>query len=134
VAAGLIEAHEALGKRAWIGVKKLLCVDDSSEMLALLVDFLEPEFEVVGALTSGSSVVAAAASLKPDIILLDLDLGDGNGFVVARQLRAAGCPAKIVFLSVHESLDFIEAAEAMGAAGYVAKSQIARDLLKTLRR
>jgi DNA-binding NarL/FixJ family response regulator len=45
---------------------------------------------------------------------------------------ASGCPARIVFFFVHESPDFIEAAEALGAAGFVSKSQIDRDLMKTL--
>ena len=115
-------------------MKKLLCVDDNTEMLNFLVEFLGSEFAIVGTLSSGSSVVAAAASLDPDIILLDVDLGDTNGFLVAEQLRDSGCRAKFVFLSVYTSLDFIEAAEALGAAGYVSKTQIATDLIETLRR
>jgi DNA-binding NarL/FixJ family response regulator len=73
-----------------------------------------------------------AANFKPDIILLDVDLGDISGFRVAEQLRNSGCPARIVFLSVHESIDFVRAAKDLGAAGYVFKSQITRDLVKTL--
>jgi DNA-binding NarL/FixJ family response regulator len=114
-------------------VKKLLCVDDSTEMLSFLAEILEPEFMIVGTLSSGTSVVATAAILDPDIILLDIDLGDTNGFLVAEQLQRSGCRAKIVFLSVHTSPDLIEAAEALGAAGYISKAQIDRDLVKTLR-
>ena len=73
-----------------------------------------------------------ATKLNPDIILLDVDLGDISGFVVAKQLRSSGCPASVVFLSVHESIDFIRAAQDLGAVGYVFKSQITRDLVKTL--
>jgi DNA-binding NarL/FixJ family response regulator len=112
-------------------VKKLLCVDDNPEMLTFLIEFLESEFLIVGTLSCGSSVVAAAASLSPDIILMDVDLGDTNGFDVAEQLRSAGSVAKIVFLSVYTSRDFIEAAEAYGAP-YLSKTQIASDLVKTL--
>jgi DNA-binding NarL/FixJ family response regulator len=114
-------------------VKKLLCVDDNTEILNFLVKFLESEFMIVGTLNSGSSVVSTAASLNPDIILLDIDLGDTNGFLIAKQLKSAGSRAKIVFLSVHKGPDFVEAAEALGAAGYVSKSEIDRDLVKTLR-
>ena len=73
-----------------------------------------------------------AVNFKPDVILLDVDLGDISGFRVAEQLKSSGCPARIVFLSVHESIDFIRAAQDLGAAGYVFKSQITRDLVKTL--
>jgi DNA-binding NarL/FixJ family response regulator len=113
-------------------VKRLLCVDDSPDMLEILVDLLQPQFTIVGALSSGASVLEEATSLNPDIILLDVDLGDISGFAVAKQLRSSGCPASVVFLSVHESIDFIRAAKDLGAAGYVFKSQITRDLVKTL--
>ena len=113
-------------------VKRLLCVDDSPDMLEILVDLLRLQFAVVGTLSSGASVLKEAATLNADIILLDVDLGDMNGFTVAKQLRSSGCPASIVFLSVHESVDFVRAAKDLGAAGYVFKSQITRDLVKTL--
>jgi DNA-binding NarL/FixJ family response regulator len=113
-------------------VKRLLCVDDSPEMLDALVDMLRTEFMVVGTLCSASSAIAEAANLKPDIILLDVDLGDGSGFLVAEHLCNSGCPARVVFLSVHESKEFVEAAKDIGAAGYVFKSQISSDLMKML--
>lgn len=101
-------------------------------MLEILVDLLQLQFTIVGTLSSGVSVLEEATTLNPDIILLDVDLGDMNGFTVAKQLRSSGCLASIVFLSVHESIDFIRAAKDLGAAGYVFKSQITRDLVKTL--
>jgi DNA-binding NarL/FixJ family response regulator len=122
---------ESSDRRGCSEVKRLLCVDDSPEMLGVLVDMLRAEFMVVGALTS-SSAMAEAANLRPDIILLDVDLGDASGFVVAEQLRRAGCPAKIVFLSVHENVEFVDAAREIGASGYIFKSQITRDLKKML--
>ena len=67
----------------------------------MLIDMLHTEFIIVGALGTGSSVLAEVTNLKPDIILLDIDLGDITGFAVAEHLRCAGCPAKVVFLSVH---------------------------------
>ena len=113
-------------------MKRLLCVDDSPDMLEILVDLLQPQFTIVGTLSCGASVVEEAATLNPDVILLDVDLGDMSGFAVAQQLRNSGCPASVVFLSVHESIDFIRAAKDLGAAGYVCKSQITRDLVKAL--
>jgi DNA-binding NarL/FixJ family response regulator len=101
-------------------------------MLEILVDLLHPQFTIVGTLSSGASVLEEATTLNADIILLDVDLGDISGFAVAEQLRNSGCPASVVFLSVHESIDFVRAAKDLGAAGYVCKSQITRDLVKTL--
>ncbi len=113
-------------------MERLLCVDDSPEVLEILVDLLQSEFAIVGALSSGTAALVEAADLKPDIILLDVDLGDLNGFFVAEQLRRNGCPARIVFLSVHEGIEFVRTAKELGAAGYVCKSHITRDLIKTL--
>lgn len=116
---------KSCGRSGLIEVKRLLCVDDSPDMLDILVDLLQDEFMIVGKLSSGASALGETANLGPDIILLDIDLGDTNGFLVAGT-------AKIVFLSVLERSDFIQAALDLGAAGYVFKSQISRDLVNTL--
>lgn len=113
-------------------MKRLLCVDDSPELLDIVADLLQYDFMIVGKLSSGSAALAETANLHPDIILLDVDLGDMTGFQVAEQLRTAGCLSSIVFLSVHEGIDFTQAARDLGAAGYVFKSQIDRDLVNTL--
>ncbi len=60
--------------------------------------------------------------------MLDISLGDMTGFEVARRLREMNCPARIVFLTVHESPDFVRAAVALGASGYVFKSRASSDL------
>ncbi len=113
-------------------MKRLLCIDDSPDMLETLVDLLESEFQIVGTVSSGSSALGEVVLCAPDIILLDVDLGDMSGFLIAEQLRRTGCQAKIVFLSIHQSVEFVQAARDLGAAGYVAKSHITRDLVRVL--
>ena len=126
-------AKRACSATRSLEVIKILCVDDSREMLDILVEMLNPGFLVVGALTSGAAVLAQVGALKPDIILLDIDLGDMNGFLLAERLRDMECRAKIVFVSAHESSPFVKAAHDAGAA-FVGKSQLTRDLVNTLRR
>jgi DNA-binding NarL/FixJ family response regulator len=101
-------------------------------MLQMLVDMLESCYVIAAAVTSGASVLSKVIETHPDILLLDVSLGDMTGFDVARRLRNAGCQAKIVFLSVHENRDFVRAGFELGASGYVFKSQISLDLLKAL--
>jgi DNA-binding NarL/FixJ family response regulator len=113
-------------------VMKLLLADDNPDMLMALTHLLRKEFLIVGALSSGASVLAQVDDLNPDIILLDVSLGDLSGFQVAERLRHRACPSKIVFLSVHENPEFLRAAVDLGASGYVFKSQISRDLLHAL--
>jgi DNA-binding NarL/FixJ family response regulator len=106
-------------------------VDDSPEMLTTLVEMLQSDFIVVGALSSGSAALAQVAALQPDIIVLDIDLGDMSGFLVAERLSESQCRAKIVFVSMHEAVSFVRAAQDLGA-GFVGKSRIAGDLVDTL--
>jgi DNA-binding NarL/FixJ family response regulator len=55
-------------------------------------------------------------------------MGDLNGFEITRQLKMDQCPTKIIFLTVHEELEFIRAAFDAGASGYVFKSRMNTDL------
>jgi DNA-binding NarL/FixJ family response regulator len=101
-------------------------------MLTALVHMLQQDFSIVGTVSNGVSVVAEAAHLNPDVILLDISLGDITGFQVAERLRSKEVPSKILFLSVHENPEFVRAAEDMGISGYVFKSQISRDLVDAI--
>lgn len=73
-----------------------------------------------------------AAALCPDLIILDISLGDMTGLEVFRRARAAGRAAKVIFLTVHEDVDFVNAAFDIGASGYVVKSRIAEDLTRAI--
>ena len=106
----------------------ILLVDDNPELLELLVGMLEPTYKIVAAQCNGTAVVDQAAALLPDLIILDISLGDVSGFEVARRLKKAGCPAKIIFLTLHEDMDFARAAFGLGASGYVFKSRLTTDL------
>jgi DNA-binding NarL/FixJ family response regulator len=77
-------------------------------------------------------VLLEAPEIKPDVIVLDVSMGDLNGFDVTRQLRASQSTAKIIFLTVHEDFEFIRAAFDAGASGYVFKSRMNTDLRAAL--
>jgi DNA-binding NarL/FixJ family response regulator len=110
----------------------LLLADDNPALLETLIEMLEPSYRVAAALRNGASVLEEVSALCPDLVILDISLGDLTGFEVARRLKDIGCPAKIIFLSVHEDIDFINAAFDLGACGYVFKSRITADLTKAI--
>src|SRR5271156_1761038 len=93
---------------------------------------LQTEYKVVAALPNGTSVLDQVAFLSPDLVILDVSLGDLTGFEVARRLKDSGCPAKIIFLTVHEDVDFVNAAFDLGAFGYVFKSRVTEDLTRAI--
>ena len=110
----------------------LLLADDNPALLETLIEMLEPSYRVAAALCNGASVLAKVSVLRPDLVILDISLGDLTGFEVARRLKEIGCSAKIIFLSVHEDIDFVNAAFDLSACGYVFKSRITADLTKAI--
>jgi DNA-binding NarL/FixJ family response regulator len=111
---------------------RLVLADDNSEVLETLADMLQPDYVVAGALSDGKSVLEQVAELKPDVIILDISLPDMTGFDVVRQLKKRGSRAKVIFLTVHENIDFVRAAFELDAAGYVFKSRISSDLVEAI--
>jgi DNA-binding NarL/FixJ family response regulator len=110
----------------------IFIADDNLALLETLVTMLADDFNILGTASCGQGVLDQAPKLHPDIILLDISLSDKTGFEVAKELKAAHCKSKFVFLSVHESKSFVDAARQLGAAGYVFKSQLSGDLERTL--
>jgi DNA-binding NarL/FixJ family response regulator len=107
--------------------------DDHKDMRDRVVRVLENDFDLLDAVADGQALLEAAGQLKPDLCLLDVSMPVVNGFEAASRLRKSGSRAKIVFLSIHEDVDFVRAAFAVGASGYVLKRRLASDLLEAIR-
>jgi DNA-binding NarL/FixJ family response regulator len=112
---------------------RVLLADDHEAFLAATARFLEPEFDVVETVGNGQMLVEEVPRLDPDLLVVDIAMPVLNGIEAARQLRAAGSRAKIVFLTVHADEDYVRAAQDAGALGYVVKSRLASDLAPALR-
>jgi DNA-binding NarL/FixJ family response regulator len=107
---------------------RILLADDNPAILEVVTRELQKDFAIVGAVPNGASVLRDVPDLKPDLIILDISMGDLNGFEVTRRLKAGQCDSKIIFLTVHEEFEFVRAAFAAGASGYVFKSRLSSDL------
>jgi two-component system chemotaxis response regulator CheB len=105
--------------------KRILIVDDSAVMRSLLRSVVSsiPGFEVVGTAADGASALASVAVLRPDLILLDVEMPVMDGLVTLKQLRARGHKMPVVMCSsltqrgARVTLDALAA----GASDYVAK-------------
>jgi len=120
-------------RRLSVGRPSIVLADDHAEFLAAVVRHLEPHFDIVRTVGNGQMLLDAAIRIAPDVIVLDISMPVMNGIEAARRLKAAGSPAKIVFLTVHADPDYVRAAFGSGALGYVLKSELASDLLPCLR-
>jgi len=112
---------------------RILLADDHPEFLALVVQFIETEFEVLRTFEDGQAIVDSAQGLDADLLLMDISMPGLSGIDAARRLRAAGCNSKVVFLTVHADRDYLQSALATGALGYVVKDRMATDLMPALK-
>ena len=113
--------------------KRILLADDHPHFSELLERLLGPGFEVVAKVGDGRALFDAAIALKPDLILTDISMPFLNGIDAVDELHRSGCPAKIIFVTVHSDPDFVRSCLAVGAAGYVIKPRVALDLQPAIR-
>ena len=115
----------------------VLLVDDNPHFLRSLADYLSDQdelaLEVVGAVIGGRDAVAQAARIQPAVILLDLSMPEVSGWELLPQLRASVPAAVIIILSAQDSTPSRAATLAAGAAAFVSKGSLERDLLPAIR-
>ena len=111
---------------------RLIVADDNKEMRNTVIRVLEPKYEVVGAVSDGRALVDAVSELEPDIGIIDISMPIMNGILAATEIKKRGSTMKLIFLTVNEDRDFVQAAFESGASGYVVKRQMASDLSDAL--
>ena len=113
---------------------KVLLVDDHPDILKSTSRLLSFDFDVVGTASDGLSAVEAARRLDPDLIALDISMPGRDGFQTAQDLVQSGSRARIVFLTMHESNDYVAEGFRSGGRGYVLKTRLHLDLTNALQR
>ena len=104
---------------------RCLIVDDNRRFLDAARGRLEGQgLLVVGVASNGSDAVQLARELKPDVTLLDIDLGEESGFEVARRLQAHDSPLPIILISTHAEQDYLDLIAESSALGFLAKADL----------
>ena len=112
---------------------RLLVVDDEATILELLSGSLRlAGFEVMTA-SSGAEAVRAAASGRPDLVLLDVMMPDGDGFEALRRIRSGGGEVPVIFLTARDEVPDRVEGFAVGADDYVTKPFSLDELLGRIR-
>jgi DNA-binding NarL/FixJ family response regulator len=112
---------------------RILLADDHKEMRDTIEHLLKSEFDIVRVVAGGEELLKVESETHPDVCVLDISMPKLSGIQAANQLKARGSSARVVFLTVHEDPDFLQAALDTGALGYVLKSRIVSDLSQAIR-
>jgi DNA-binding NarL/FixJ family response regulator len=112
---------------------RVLLADDHALLLGAFEKLLTPECEVVGTVTDGRALIAAAQQLKPDVIVLDIAMPLLNGLDAGRQIKQMSPRIKLVFLTMNEDADLAAEAFRAGASAYLLKRSAASELLAAIR-
>ncbi len=111
----------------------VLIVDDHPSFRATARALLQAEgYDVVGEAENGAAAIRAARELRPDVVLLDVQLPDFDGFEVASRLCGNGDAPAIVLTSSRDAADFGPLVAKSGARGFVAKAELSGAALATL--
>lgn len=114
---------------------RILIVDDHPivrQGLKLMIN-AEADLVIVGEAQSEQEARDMVRELKPDAVIVDLTLGDGDGFNVVRHLHAHYPEVKVLVLSMHEESVYAERLLAEGASGYIMKQAVTDQLVTALR-
>jgi len=112
---------------------RCLIVDDNPEFLVSARALLSAQgLHVVGTAATGAEAIWHAGALRPDVVLVDLQLGEEDGLEVARRLAEKTPATHVVLISAHANDDLTELAADSTAAGFLAKTALSADAITAL--
>jgi DNA-binding NarL/FixJ family response regulator len=111
----------------------VLIVDDHPSFRATARTLLEAEgFDVVGEAEDGATALDEAHRLRPELVLLDVQLPDIDGFAVAERLSISGNGPAVILISSRDSSDYGPLVARSGARGFVPKAELSGQRLQEL--
>jgi DNA-binding NarL/FixJ family response regulator len=111
---------------------RVFLADDHSQLLEAETHLLRPHFDIVGTAMHGDELVSEALRLKPDVIIVDINMPVLNGIEAVRKLVQSGSNAKFIFLTIHSGQECIEVCVEAGARGFVSKSKMKAHLIPAI--
>ena len=107
----------------------IVVVDDEPSFLDAAQSILSqhPDVTVVGTATSGEQALELYSALRPDFVIMDVQMPGMNGFETARLLRREGADVRVVIISAHDEPQYEAIARAAGAQGFMTKKAFLSD-------
>jgi len=116
-----------------MGKPRVLLADDHTLVIEAFKKLLEPEFDIVGTVSDGRTLLQVAPQLEPDVVVLDLGMPLLNGMDAGRELKKLIPRTRLIVLTMNE--DYEIAAEALRewASGYLLKTSAGSELVEAIR-
>jgi len=112
---------------------RILIADDHTLVAEALKHLIDTEYEIVGTVADGRSLVWVAAELRPDLVILDVAMPILNGLDAGEQIKELLPRVKLVYVTMNQSADLAAEAFRRGASGYLVKTCAASELIMALR-
>jgi CheY-like chemotaxis protein len=110
---------------------RCVIVDDNSLFLEGAVDLLTREgLDVVGVASGSAEAIRLVTELHPDVALVDVDLGDEDGFELAQRLHAIPGALKVILVSTHAEEDLAQLIDGSPALGFIAKTRLSAQAIR----
>jgi DNA-binding NarL/FixJ family response regulator len=105
------------------GSRRVVIVDDNPQVLQDLRQFFEMfnEVEIVGEASNGQEAIRLVQKLKPDVVVMDLEMPIMDGYEATQKLKANSATPRVVILSIHTGSEVQEKVKAAGADGFIIK-------------
>lgn len=118
------------------GRKRVLIADDHEVLRQGLKSMLQStgEWEVCGEAANGQEAVDKTAALRPDLVILDINMPVLNGLAAVRRILLTGLPVRVLMFTVHDSEQTVREIREAGAHGYLSKGNAGQDLVKAIRK
>jgi CheY-like chemotaxis protein len=120
-------------RHAYLVSLRCLIVDDNAEFLASASRLLDSQgLQIVGCASSGAEAIVLAETLQPDVVLVDIQLGDEDGFELTRRLTASARSARVVLISTRSEDELAELIADSQAVGFLAKTALSAAAIAAL--
>ena len=112
---------------------RVILADDHTFVLEGFKKLLEAHCELVASVEDGRTLIEAAVNLQPDIVILDISMPKLNGVEAAKKLKKQVSTVKLIFVTMHADMAYVDAAFRAGASGYLLKRSAATELMQAVR-
>ncbi|NJN69272.1 MAG: response regulator transcription factor [Nitrospira sp.] len=111
---------------------RILLADDHTFVIEGFKKLLEDHCDIVGSVEEGRTLIEATINLQPDLVILDISMPRLNGIEAAKKLKKQVPAVKLIFVTMHADMAYVDAAFRAGASGYLLKRSAATELMQSV--